>query len=171
MLNNVRRLFFLPLLLFIALVLFFPYKHSIAFYLEDTDQMLAFFPINESDEFQIVYTHSIHLTDVIESYKMIENKFIQTELQYENFAIGMPSSAEGNEVFEKKDGKYIISNMERHFPFIDLRIGQVRANHRLVYKGEAYVLSDEIGGGKWVRMVPARLNLWQQLKGVNISES
>lgn len=171
MLHKNKRFFILPLLLlFIAFVLFFPYKQTITFYFEDTNQLLLFLPLKESDTFQIEYTHSIHLSDVIETYKIENEKLVQTQLEYEDFAVGMPSNAEGNERFEKKDGTYVISNMERRFQAIDLRIGQVRANHKLIYDGEKYELAKRIGGGTWVRIIPARLSLWQQLKGVNISE-
>ncbi|WP_243292012.1 DUF1850 domain-containing protein [Bacillus sp. FJAT-47783] len=171
MLRKYKRFFILPLLLLlIAFVFFFPYKQTIAFYFEDTNQLLLFLPLKESDTFQIEYTHSIHLSDVIETYKIENEKLVQTQLEYEDFAIGMPSNAEGNERFDKKNGKYVISNMDRHFQTLDLRIGQVRADHKLIYDEKKYKLTKWIDGGTWVRIIPARLNLWQQLKGVNISE-
>ncbi|WP_243385632.1 DUF1850 domain-containing protein [Bacillus kexueae] len=171
MLHMTKRFFFLPLLIIIiAFVFFFPYRHTLTFYYEDTDQMLAFLPVRELDSFKITYTHSIHLSEVSETFSIENDQLILTELEYSDFAIGMPSNAEGNEVFEKRDGKYVITNMERQFASIDLRIGQVRADHQLVYNGIHYKLADKIGGGKWVRVVPERLSLWHQLKGVNISE-
>nr|WP_255706590.1 MULTISPECIES: DUF1850 domain-containing protein [Anoxybacillus] len=158
----------MPLFTVIAFVFFFPYKLVIAFYLEDSDKLIAFLPIHESPSFQIVYTHSIHLTDVVETYNITNEEFVLTELTYENFGIGMPADAEGDEVFEKRDGKYVITNMNRHFPAIHLRIGQVRANHRLVYEGKQIMLGEKIGQGVWVRIVPIRMSVWQQMKGVNI---
>ncbi|NNU95423.1 DUF1850 domain-containing protein [Anoxybacillus sp. EFIL] len=163
-----KRFFFLPLFIILACLFFFPYKQVVAFYFEDSDRLIAFFPIAESQTFQIVYTHSIHFTDVVETYTIFEKELVLTELMYENFAVGMPSNAEGNEVFERKNGKYVITNMNRRFRTIDLRIGQVRANHRLIYKEKEVVLGEKIGYGKWVRIVPTRISLWQQLKGVNI---
>ncbi|MDQ0162522.1 DUF1850 domain-containing protein [Bacillus alveayuensis] len=163
--------FFLPLLSIIAFVLFFPFKQVIAFYYEDTNQLLAYLPIQEEKTFQIEYTHSIHLTDVVETYQRLQNELVLTELEYENFAIGMPANAEGNESFVKKDGKYYILNMNRRFSFIDLRIGQVRANHKVIVDGKKYKLANFIKAGTWVRIKPTKLNIWQQLKGVDIDGS
>ncbi|WP_032100682.1 DUF1850 domain-containing protein [Anoxybacillus flavithermus] len=163
-----KRFLFLSLLIILACSFFFPYKQVIAFYFEDSDRLIAFLPIDESQTFQIVYTHSIHFTDVVETYTIFKKELVLTELMYENFAVGMPSNAEGNEVFEQRGGKYVITNMNRRFQAIDLRIGQVRANHRLIYKGREIALGEKLGKGKWVRIVPTRMSLWQQLKGVNI---
>jgi len=160
----------LPLLSIIAFVLFFPFKQIIAFYYEDTDQLLAYLPIKKAKSFQIQYTHSIHLTDVVEIYELKDEQIVLKQLEYENFAIGMPANAEGNETFIHEDGKYKITNMNRIFPSIDLRIGQVRAEHKLIYEERSYKLSDSIQGGTWVRIKPQKMSLWQQLKGVNIYE-
>lgn len=159
----------IPLLLFIAFLFFFPYKQVVAFTYEDQEQLLAYLSIQKNKVFQIKYTHSIHLSDVLETYRLSEKQIIQTELAYEDFAVGMPSNAEGDEVFEEIDGTYYLKNMNRSFRFIDLRIGQVRANHRLIYQNKTYTISNYIKPGTWVRISPEKITLWQQLKGVNIN--
>lgn len=158
-----------PLLLFFVFLFFFPYKHVVAFTYEDQGKLLAYLSLKKDKTFQIKYTHSIHLSDVIESYRLSDKQINQTELAYEDFAVGMPSNAEGEEVFEEIDGTYYIKNMNRSFPFIDLRIGQVRANHRLIYQNKIYTLSNDIKPGTWVRISLEKISLWQQLKGVNIN--
>lgn len=158
----------IPLLLLITLLVFIPYKQILAFTYEDKEKILAYLPFEKDNTFQIKYTHSIHLSDVIETYSLTENKIILTELSFKDFAIGMPSNAEGEEVFEEKNGTYYIKNMNRSFPFIDLRLGQVRADHRMIYKDHTYTLSNFIKPGTWVRISPKKLSLWEQLRGVNI---
>jgi hypothetical protein len=123
--------FCIPLL--IAFLLFFPYKQVIAFSYQDKGELVAYLPLKNERNFQIKYTHSIHLSDVLESYRLSDKQIEQTELAYDDFAVGMPSNAEGEEVFEVKDGTYFIKNMQRTFTFIDIRVGQVKANHRLIY--------------------------------------
>lgn len=137
---------------------------------KNEEELLAYFLIHQDKTFQINYTHSIHLSDVIETYDIFDGKIIQTELEYEDFAVGMPSNAEDGEQFIEKDGMYYIKNMKRSFPYIDLRIGQVRANHRLVYEGKIYTLSNYIEPGTWVRITPKKITLWQQLRGVKIND-
>jgi hypothetical protein len=170
-LNKKNISLLISLILLILLAFFTPYKKALVFEFQNTGQVLAYLPLNGEQKFQIKYTHSIHLTDVVESYQVTPNQHIQQyELMYEDFAIGMPSDAAEGEVFEISDGKYFIKNMERIFPFFDLRIGKVRANHTIIYKGKQYPLSSYIQAGTRVRVKEKTLNIVQQLRGVNILE-
>ncbi|QCJ42835.1 DUF1850 domain-containing protein [Bacillus sp. S3] len=149
-----------------------PLQQTIVFEPNHSNQKLAFIPIKDEKQFKIKYTHSIHLSDVIESYHITPRQLIrQVELEYEDFSIGMPSNAEEGETFEQKSGKYYIRNMKRIFPYFYLRIGQVRANHRVIYKNTEYPLSHSIKPGTSVKVEIRRLTLLEQWKGVNILES
>ncbi|MGX1194647.1 DUF1850 domain-containing protein [Metabacillus sp. SLBN-84] len=165
-----KRLYALMLFILVILIFIIPFKKTAAFHFEDTNRLLAYISVQESDTFQIKYTHSIHLTDVIETYELSNKQIKQMELSYETFAVGMPSGPEGEEIFERKDGRYIISNMNRTFPFFDLSTGQVVANHRVVYKGKEYELKKYIKPGTWVRVSYETMNLFQLLRGVKINE-
>jgi hypothetical protein len=168
-----RRIFLVPLIfIFITILFYIPYKQALVFHFQNTNNVLAYIPFTEETTFKIKYTHSIHLSDVVETYHGTADNQIQLdELMYEDFAIGMPSNAEIGEVFEERDGKYYIKNMKRIFPFFDLRIGQVKANHTIIYNGQDYQLSDYVEKGTWVRIQIKKLSVLQQLKGVNIIES
>lgn len=158
--------------LFITFLVFIPYKQALVFEYQNTEKVLAYFPLTEEQTFKIKYTHSIHLSDVVESYRITDDGSIQQyELMYEDFAIGMPSTASEGEVFEEKDGKYYIKNMKNTFPYFDLRTGQVRANHRVIINEKEYPLSSYIKQGTWVRIKVEKLTFLQALKGVNIIES
>ncbi|CAM3807794.1 DUF1850 domain-containing protein [Cytobacillus oceanisediminis] len=153
----------------IAIMLFIPIKQAIVFEYQNKGEVLAYLPIKEDGSFKIKYTHSIHLSDVVESYNLTEKGNIKLyELMYEDFAIGMPENASNGEIFEQKDGKYYIKNMNRVFPSFDLRIGEVRANHTVISEGEEYPLTDYIEPGTWIRIKAKKLNLIETLKGVNI---
>ena len=163
------------ILIFIALVLIViiltPYKNCLVFQFENSGQVLAYIPISTGEQFQVKYTHSIHLSDVIESYTVTkEGEIKQYQLEYEDFSIGMPSQAGKGERFEQKDGKYYLRNMNNYFPSFDLRLGKVRAHHTLIYKGKEYPLSDYIEPGTWIRIKVEKINRWQEWKGVNIIE-
>jgi hypothetical protein len=108
----------------------------------------------------------------VESYQITSSQNIQQyELMYEDFAIGMPANAEEGERFEQKNGNYYIKNMKRNFPFFNLRIGQVRANHRVIFKQIEYPLSRSIEPGTSVKVEIRKLNYIELWKGVNILES
>lgn len=153
----------------IAIMLFIPIKQAIVFEYQNKGEVLAYFPFKEDSSFKIKYTHSIHLSDVVESYRITEKGDIQLyELMYEDFAIGMPENASNGEIFEQRDGKYYIKNMNRIFPFFDLRLGEVRANHTVISEEKEYPLSNYIEPGTWVRIKAKKINLIDTLKGVNI---
>ncbi|MFE8700452.1 DUF1850 domain-containing protein [Cytobacillus sp. FJAT-54145] len=167
-----QTIFLLTLIFtFIAILIVIPYKQALVFQYQNTGKVLAYIPLSEDKTFKIKYTHSIHLSDVIESYQITNNGQIkQYELEFEHFSIGMPENASEGERFEQKDGKYYIKNMNNLFPSFDLRIGQVRANHTVIFQKKDYPLSKTIEPGTWVRIKAEKLNIIQQLKGVNILE-
>jgi hypothetical protein len=163
----------LALFIFIptAILVTVPHKQSIVFQPNHSTERFVYLPIKDENSFHIKYTHSIHLSDVVESYKITPNQELQQyELMYEDFAIGMPANADDGETFEHINGKYFIRNMKRIFPFFHLRIGQVRANHRVIYKRHEYVLTQFLKPGASVKIEVRKLNIFQQWKGVNILE-
>ncbi|HVH95631.1 MAG TPA: DUF1850 domain-containing protein, partial [Bacillus sp. (in: firmicutes)] len=128
-----KYLLALFILVLISVFLFIPNKDALVFQYQNSGKVLAYFPLSEGDSFQMKYIHSIHLSDVVESYTVTKgNEIKQIELMYEDFAIGMPENASDGETFEQIDGKYFLKNMDKRFPSFDLRIGKVRANHTLV---------------------------------------
>jgi hypothetical protein len=132
----------------------------------ETGERLAFMNIKPEEEFSIKYIHSIHRTPVLETYHANEEgKIIQTEMRFEEFGVGMPSGATGTEVFTQKDGAYILSNMYRTFPLLDIRTGQIIANHTLLYDGHEYPFSSFSEKGSWVRIKTEKVNVWQWLIG------
>lgn len=168
--NKIFVLLLFILFLFMILM-YIPYKQALVFVQPESDDILCYVPISAGETFKIKYKHSIHLSDVIDSYQITEqNEIRQYELEYEDFAIGMPSEVAEGERFEMKDGKYFIRNMNRKFDHFDLRIGKVRANHTFVQKNVFYPLSLAIEPGTRVRIQVKKISLIQQMEGVNILE-
>lgn len=165
-----RFILLIPLILILlSIFLFTPMTEALVFEYKNTDKILAYIPLKKEQTFKIKYTHSIHLSDVVESYKFNKDGHIQQfELSFEDFAIGMPSEAAEGEVFEEKDGIYYIKNMNRVFPHFDLRIGRVKANHTVIFDDIEYPLSTYIEPGTWVRIKFSKLNFIQQMKGEDI---
>ncbi|HWO96774.1 MAG TPA: DUF1850 domain-containing protein [Bacillus sp. (in: firmicutes)] len=152
-------------------LLFIPLQYTLVFEYENTGKLLAYMKMDQGREFQIKYTHSIHLSDVLETYEIDRKGTVtQKQLEYEDFAIGMPSDAQGNEKFIEKDGRYIITDMNRTFQYVDLRIGQIVANHTLLYNKKEVPFSSFIKEGTWIRIDYRRISLWEASKGVNVLE-
>lgn len=171
--NRQRRKCFSILFILLAtlFLLLTPYRTALVFEYENSGQVLAYLPMAKGEVFELKYTHSIHRSDVIERYEMTKDLDIRLfSMTYEDFAVGMPEHAANGEVFQHKNGKYYITNMNRIFPSIDLRTGKVRAEHTLRYKDKDYPLSSYIEPGTWIRIKGAKLNLWQQWRGVKVHE-
>jgi hypothetical protein len=150
----------------------YPIQQALVFQPNNSTVWPAYIPIKDKTHFQIKYTHSIHLTDVVESYQITaDQKIHQYELMYEDFAIGMPSNAEAGETFEQINGKYYIKNMKQVLPFFHLRIGQVRANHRVIFNNKEFLLSLSIKPGTSVKVEIRKLTILEKWKGVNILDT
>jgi hypothetical protein len=167
--NKPKTFVLSALIIFIIISINIPYKKALVFLAPESNDILCYVPIDAGETFKIKYKHSIHLSDVIESYKVTESdKIRQYELEYEDFAIGMPSEIADGEDFEMKDGKYYITNMAREFSHFDMRLGQVRANHTLIYEDITFPLSKAIQPGSRVRIKIEKISLLKQMEGVNI---
>ncbi|SEB20680.1 hypothetical protein SAMN05421743_12841 [Thalassobacillus cyri] len=153
-----------------SLWLFYPYQYVLALHTKDTDKPSLFLPVEEGDRFQIKFTHSIHLSDVIEEYEVKDKKLIPVQLIYEDTAVGMPSNAGEGETFKAKDGKYYITGLKGEHKYIDLSVGQVKAKHTILFKDRSYLLKEYVGGGTIVRIQPLYINNWELLRGVNVHE-
>lgn len=163
------------MLLLITLSINIPVRTSIVFYEENTDNIAAFLPIKEGEKFDIIFTHSIHLTDVVEKYQVTNDlNIMQNEIIFEHFGIGMPSNAEGEEVFEYKDGKYHISNLNNIFESINIRNGKTVSEHRLLWDAEEagkqnmVWFNEYFDPGSWFTVTVEKLTIRQYLKGVEI---
>ncbi|MFI8577180.1 DUF1850 domain-containing protein [Rossellomorea aquimaris] len=157
------------IILVLLYIIFIPFQTYLVIEPRSTEGDPVLFALPEDHTFSVRYTHSIHLSEVEEFYRQSTNQIQQTKLLYEDTAIGMPANAEGNETFEMtEEGKYLISNMNKVFPYIDIRIGQVVANHRLVLDGKDYPLADYFDKGSVVRMHLKKQTLYDQWKGVTV---
>lgn len=158
----------------LVLLSFIPFKHALVFYKGHTDQLDAYLPIDKGDTFHLIWKHSIHLTDVVEKYEVLDNDDIkQYEIVYEHFGIGMPSNALEGETFVYENGKYHIKDLDNVFPEIKLRNGKTVSKNRLVWGDEEqYItpLNKYFKPGDWFTLKIERLSLWDYLKGVEIHE-
>src|SRR5699024_10709266 len=122
--------------------------------------------------FQIIFTHSIHLTDVVEKYEITNNNdILQNEIVYEEFGIVMPSNAEEGQDFEYEDGKYHMKNLNNVCPEMNIRNAKTVSAHHIL-GGHADVLHHkvlfndffELGG--WFNVKYTKLSLFKTWKAV-----
>ena len=71
---------------------------------------MYYLPLENELNFKLVFTHSIHLSDVIETYEVMATKDIQLlSMEYSDVAIGMPGYAEEGQTLIYEDGVYTLS--------------------------------------------------------------
>jgi len=159
--------------LIVFTLIFIPFQTALVFYKENTDKMEAFLPIGKGDAFQITFTHSIHLTDVVEKYHVTDDLLIeQDEIIYEEFGIGMPSNAEEGEEFVYEDGKYHVKNLNNIFLTMKIRNGKTVSENRLSWeKGnekKKVWFNKYFEPGDWFTVKIDKISGWDYLKGVKI---
>ncbi|WP_087973715.1 DUF1850 domain-containing protein [Oceanobacillus rekensis] len=172
----------LVLLSVLGFILLLPFRTALVFYEENTDHINAFLPISIGDSFQLIFTHSIHLTDVSEKYEVMDDYRIkQFEIVYEEFGIGMPSNAEEGEKFIYEDGKYHVKDLDNYFPEIKVRNGKTVSKNRLAWEESQsdkitpeniniVWFNDYFDPGAWFTVKVEKLTLMEYLKGVKIHE-
>jgi hypothetical protein len=167
--SMMKKIMFIGLiLLLLCSGLFIPFYRVVAFEFENSGELLAFFPVENESTFEIQYIHSIHLSPVYESYYIKEKKIVQYQLTYEDYGIGMPENAEGNERFLEIDGKYVISGMNREFSQLDIRVAKVTESQQIIINGKAIAFTAFTKPGTWIRVKVRNINIWNLLQGGNI---
>ena len=157
-------------LIAVAWFLFYPYRYVLSFQEPSTGKVIAYLPVSETDHFQIKFIHSVHLSEVVEEYQIKEERIYPVQLVYEDTSIGMPADAGDGETFEMKNGKYYISNLQGFHDKINLKVGQVRANHTIVYEQQDYLLKNYVGAGRVVTISAVHQSNWKLWEGVKLRE-
>lgn len=168
-----QRKFIITVLLSICIciVIFLPLQKVFTF----TETRIAhpkvhYIPISVEQTFQIRYTHSIHKSDVLESYQYIKgNRIEMLEMEYEDLAIGMPSDAEEHQTLIQRNGKYVLQfNNSAILDNFTIYIGDLDLDLVFNYADEEYDLKKDLQRGKSYVFEIKRLSLYEQWKGVRM---
>lgn len=161
---------FILVLLMLCFILFYPLYPALTIEKEDTGNVLAFAQMKQGETFHIHFIHSIHKTPVLESYEIRDKFIVQQQITYEEFAVGMPSNHEGEGTFVMQDGHYMIVDMNRVLPYLDIRIAQIMPEHKILLRDKSIHFHTIAHPGSWIRIKVRTINLWQKLKGVDLLE-
>lgn len=153
-------------------VLFMPIVHVFSFEETRTDEPDKYYlKIGAQKEFQIVFTHSIHLTDVVESYRVIETNDIQLmSMQYSDVAIGMPSYAEEGQTLIYEGGLYTLKYDNEKLEKFNLYIGAVDYDLQFHYEAARYNLKKQLHKGHSYTFSIKRISIFEFMKGERIRE-
>lgn len=96
---------------------------------------LGMWKLNYEEPFSIIYTHSVELTPVIETYHInTSDDLILDETIFHSYGAGLPSTTTYD--FEMKEDQFRIYNINKKMDDLVYRTGAVRANHRLLIKNK-----------------------------------
>lgn len=159
------------ILVFLCLIAWFiPFERSIVFTETRVQKPVQhFLPLKSDNEFQLIFTHSIHLTDVEESYKVLStNEFQLLAMKYTDVAIGMPGHAEEGQTLHYEDGVYTLQYNDAKLEEFTLHIGNVDYKLNLQHRGKIIPLKKHLIRGKSYTVTNQKLSLYDKLKGVDL---
>lgn len=167
-----KKWFFIILALFSVVLCFFPFERSIIFTETRSEKPVQFFlPLKNEVTFQLIFTHSIHLTDVVESYQVLPTNELQLlAMEYSDVAIGMPGYAEEGQTLHYEDGIYTLKYMDAKLKEFTLHIGDVDYKLNLQHKGKSIPLKEYLIRGKSYEVNVQKLSLYDILKGVELND-
>lgn len=170
--NKKIILFVLFFTLLLVSLFLLPLKQAFWFSETRSDkENLYYLLINEGKEFQIRYVHSIHLTDVIESYEVTPDEKIQMlAMTYENLSIGLPGDVGEGETLTLKDGQYTLTYDDRVIDSFTMRIGKVDADLAFRYGENEIDLKENLEKGKSYEFSIKKLTFFQLMKGVDLND-
>ncbi|WP_042470428.1 DUF1850 domain-containing protein [Bacillus ndiopicus] len=152
------------------IILFIPFERAFTFTETKVEKPeMYYLPLHQEQEFQLLFTHSIHKTDVIESYVVLSNNELRLmSMQYEDVAIGMPGYAEEGQTLIYDNGVYTLSYNDAKLPNFNLFVANIDASLQLIYQSSYIDLKQQLIKGKSYLFEVKRLSLYEKMKGVRL---
>lgn len=164
-----KRLVLITCVMFIVgiVFLFYPLFRVFLFTeMRTNDPNMYYIIIGEEKRFEIRFTHSIHLTDVLESYEITNDNHIKLEsMEYEDVAVGMPAYAEEDQLLTYNNGKYTLVYKNKLLTNFTLYIGDINYDLYFHYQEEEYNLKKELNRGSSYLVEVKNISLYEKLKG------
>lgn len=153
------------------LLLFTPFWTVFSFIETRTESpKIHYVSVKKEKSFQIKYTHSIHLTDVMESYELEPNRDIRlVSMEYEDVAIGMPSYAEEGQSLTYENGIYTLRYDNVIIKDFTLYIGNVDYDLLFLYEGQMIDLKKELTKGNSYLFQVQEISLYEKMKGEKLN--
>ena len=120
---------------------------------DETGEIYKKIPVEDLDEFEITFTHSVNKSPVTDIYQIRDGEIYLTGNIYYNFGAGVPTEIyEGQSLSYGENGEMIISNMDTPMPDLVYIIGTVTDYYLSVNKGDKICLQDICGYNKHIKI-------------------
>ncbi|MGM0378915.1 MAG: DUF1850 domain-containing protein [Bacillota bacterium] len=138
---------------------------------ERKNEIILQFRVKKQDEFIVKWTHSVSKQPVLEKYNINNDLKIETkEMIFDTFSANLPATPDYNTKWEFNEDSIRVYNFDRTYENLPIVIGEVVANHRLVYNKKKYYLKDIYKPGGFVKVRITEKNIYKYLKGRFFSE-
>ncbi len=166
-----KRLVLLICTILLIILLFYPMYRVISFTeMRTNEPNFYYIVVGKEKRFDIRFTHSIHLTDVLESYEITNGTQIRlVSMEYEDVAVGMPAYAEKDQLLTYSDGKYKLEYKDKVLNNFTLYIGDINYDLFLNYQEEEYNLKKWLNRGNSYLLEVKNISLYDKLKGESIA--
>lgn len=124
-----------------------------------TNDYLKSWRLDEGESFTVVYTHSVELTPVWETYTIQDGEIILTETYFKSYGAGLPASTPYK--FEITEEGFRIYEINKVIDDLTYRTGAVRANHTLIINDLIYDFLDFSAPREGVKFEIKRLSVLQ----------
>lgn len=131
----------------------------------ESGRLLWHTPVTDGTTFGLRWIHSIHRSPVIERYRVSGSDLILTELSFQDYGVGMETGLAPGEQIVIEDGTFTVVGMNRTFSALPIFIGQVRANHTLLFSGEEIPLRTLNPPGTSVTIRVEKRSIIEQIGG------
>ena len=120
---------------------------------DETGEIYSKIPVENFDEFEITFTHSVNKTPVTDIYQIREGDIYLTGNIYYSFGAGVPTEIyEGQTLSYGENGEMIISNMDTLIPDLVYIIGTVTDYYFFLIGSEKVCMQDLYGTNKHIRI-------------------
>ncbi|SNS10114.1 hypothetical protein SAMN05446037_100473 [Anaerovirgula multivorans] len=124
------------------------------------DQILYQAFAKPHDRFTVQWVHSVSKQPVIETYQINSDFTISIyEMLFNENGPNLPSGPENGTKWEIKNGMFRVYNYDIIFDEVPVRIGQVIANHTLIYKNDIVELKNISRPGGFVTIRACKIPL------------
>ncbi|MEG0473757.1 MAG: DUF1850 domain-containing protein [Solibacillus sp.] len=166
-----KKWFVVCVVLICCAAIFIPFQRALVLTETRNEQPIVNYVLLDSgNDFQIVFTHSIHLSDVIESYRVLTSYELQlVSMEYSDVAIGMPGYAEKGQALTYEEGVYTLRYDDAKLPNFTLHIGAVQHKLMLRYGEEEYDLKENLKKGKAYFTEVRKISFYEKMKGVKLN--
>lgn len=120
---------------------------------DETGRIYCKIPVENLDEFEITFTHSVNKSPVTDIYQIRDGEIFLTGNIYYGFGAGVPTEIyEGQKLSYGENGEMIISNMDTPMPNLVYIIGTVTDYYLSVNGKDKVCLQDICGYNKHIRI-------------------